>query len=488
MSNPARPLPKMTIDEYFKKYGVFSDLVSTNILTFDELYKSYYDQFRTLIYEIVQIDGLEETPTVDETFLKYCIFITGKATFFKTKSGELRALNGTYSGVPDIYYIPELMIVTNPRLEDSYELKRGEDCEVVYCREVDRYNLAPFGGLFPLISETATIIADNKISINVAQKNTRLINLITADTETAKRSAETVIANMYAGLPFGVIMSNLVDELRSVPLIPNTTNRYLIDLIQLEQYALSHFFEKIGLYTHDQMKKERLITAEVNDNANLPIFNIYNIIKTMNKGFEKVNEHFGTHYHAYLNPLIVNQIENIQEREEVEAETEGAEIDGKSEPETATLGDSSEAEQPDNEKSVSESSESESDNSDESEDRRGSDPERSDIQDDGEPDEAEQSETSEDSEDDAAASTEPEGSEPEEEAGTDDEEDPTPIEINLNTGDISGDPEINIDVKVGDTDESEELSEEMDGDRRGSSDESVDAVRGSSDSDRSESE
>ena len=70
MSNPARPLPKMTIEEYFRKYGVFSDLVSTNILTFDELYKSYYDQFRTLIYEIVQIDGLEETPTVDETFLK----------------------------------------------------------------------------------------------------------------------------------------------------------------------------------------------------------------------------------------------------------------------------------------------------------------------------------------------------------------------------------------------------------------------------------
>lgn len=311
MSNPARPAPKMTIDEYFRKYGVFSDLVSTNILIFEDLYKSYYDQYRSLIYEIVQIDGLDETPSVDETFLKYCIFIVGKATFFKEKDGTLRALNGTYSGVPDIYYIPELMIVTNPRLTDTYELKRGEDCEVVYCREVDRYNIAPFGGLFPLISETATIIADNKISINVAQKNTRLINLISADTEQAKRSVESVIANMYAGLPFGCIQSSLVDEIRSIPLQPNTTNRYLIDLIQLEQYALSHFYEKIGLYTHDQMKKERLITAEINDNANLPIFNIYNIIKTINEGFDRVNAMFGTHYKAYINPLILDQIESI---------------------------------------------------------------------------------------------------------------------------------------------------------------------------------
>ena len=284
----------MAIDEYFRKYGVFQDFLSTNILTFEDLYKSYYDQFRTLIYEIVQIDGLEETPTVDPTFLKYCIFIVGKATFFNTKSGELRALNGTYSGVPDIYYIPELMIVANPRLEESYELERGKECEVVYCREVDRYNLAPFGGLFPLISETATIIADNKISINVAQKNTRLVNLITADTEQSKRSAEAAINAMYAGLPYSVIQSNLVDELHSIPLMPNTTNRYLIDLIELEQYAMSHFLEKIGLYTHDQMKRERLITAEINDNSNLPIFNIYNIIKTINEGFDRVNAMFGT--------------------------------------------------------------------------------------------------------------------------------------------------------------------------------------------------
>lgn len=486
MSNPARRQPKMAIDEYFRTYGVFQDFLSTNILTFEDLYKSYYDQFRTLIYEIVQIDGLEETPTVDPTFLKYCIFIVGKATFFNTKSGELRALNGTYSGVPDIYYIPELMIVTNPRLEESYELKRGEECEVVYCREVDRYNLAPFGGLFPLISETATIIADNKISINVAQKNTRLVNLITADTEQSKRSAEAAINAMYAGLPYSVIQSNLVDELHSIPLMPNTTNRYLIDLIELEQYAMSHFLEKIGLYTHDQMKRERLITAEINDNSNLPIFNIYNIIKTINEGFDRVNAMFGTHYRAYLNPLILNQLENLAERKEVAAETEGAEEDGRAE--DLIAGSSEGADPADREEILSDAADSETSESEDNDQRR-SDPEESELSD---SDESEQdqgdAEEAEDSEDDSAASGDTDSTESEEESGSNDEEDiSSSVEININ-GEISGNPEINIDVKVGDEDESESVLEEMDGDRRGSSDESADAVRVDPGTDRSDSE
>lgn len=479
MSNPARRPPKMAIDEYFRKYGVFKDFLSTNILTFDELYKSYYDQFRTLIYEIVQIDGLEETPTVDPTFLKYCIFILGKATFFKTKSGDFRALNGTYSGVPDIYYIPELMIVTNPRLEESYELKRGEECEVVYCREVDRYNLAPFGGLFPLISETATIIADNKISINVAQKNTRLVNLITADTEQSKRSAEAAINAMYAGLPYTVIQSNLVDELHSIPLMPNTTNRYLIDLIELEQYAMSHFLEKIGLYTHDQMKRERLITAEINDNSNLPIFNIYNIIKTINEGFDRVNAMFGTKYRAYLNPLILNQLENLAERKEVAAETEGAEedevsIEERADEETSAAAAASEEETAEDDAASDDTSidDNGSDDGEAASSDADSDQSPEGNQEEDQSTEEEDSER-EDSDADSDADSEENSAEPDGDNS---------VEININ-GDISGDPEINIDVKVGDEDGSEDVSEEMERNSAGTDDESVRGISGSSDSD-----
>ena len=37
----------------------------------------------------------------------------------------------------------------------------------------------------------------------------------------------------------------------------------IMQLIESHQYILSHFYESLGLQTHDQMKKERLITAEI---------------------------------------------------------------------------------------------------------------------------------------------------------------------------------------------------------------------------------
>lgn len=118
---------------------------------------------------------------------------------------------------------------------------------------------------------------------------------------------------MYAGEPFKVIMSNLVSNLQGIPVNVTTTNRYLIDLIQVQQYILAHFYEQIGLQTHDQMKKERLITDEINDNVDLSIYNIYGIIESINEGLDRVNAMFGTDMHAYLNPIIAKQLEQPAE-------------------------------------------------------------------------------------------------------------------------------------------------------------------------------
>ena len=296
----------VTLREYWKQYGLFEELQAPLYLDFDELFDYYFRHLATLIFELVQIGNIPET--VDETFLKYCIFIKGKCTFFNEDSGELRGLNGNYTERPDVYYVPDHMIINNPRFNKTYIKTRGEDCEVVYCREIDRYNAGELGGLYELIKKTAVLLADNCISINVAQKNTRLINMLAADDQDTRESVEAALFGMYAGKPYSIGQTSLVSNLSSVPLTPSTANRYLIDLIQVEQYILSHFYEAIGLSTHDQMKKERLVTAEINDNIDLSIFNIYNIIKTIKDGLDRVNAMFGTEFDVGINPLILDQL------------------------------------------------------------------------------------------------------------------------------------------------------------------------------------
>lgn len=307
--------PTVTLQEYLRRFGLqFADM-DAMIISYPEAFDHCFNLLLQLVYNLIIIDN--EPESIDDTFLKFCIFVNGKATFFRTDDtdgGELRALNGVPAETPDIYYMPVNMLVENPTFSKVYNLKRGTDCEVVYCRQIDRYTGGGgTGGLGSLIRLTAQLMADNMLSLNVAQKNTRLSTAIAADDEATKRSAEEAMRAMYAGEPFKVIMSNLVSNLQGIPVNVTTTNRYLIDLIQVQQYILAHFYEQIGLQTHDQMKKERLITDEINDNVDLSIYNIYGIIESINEGLDRVNAMFGTDMHAYLNPIIAKQLEQPAE-------------------------------------------------------------------------------------------------------------------------------------------------------------------------------
>ena len=285
-------------------------------LKFSSLYRFYFDFILRLLYRVILFDNVPDT--INETFMKLILYTQGKICFLRGdligEGEQLLALNCARANIPDVYYIPSNVLVVNPRLRKSYNLKRGEECELVYLSEADQYNLTDInGGLYALIERTATMLADNDISINISQKNTRLVNLVSGDTQNTVDSIKAVIASMYEGDPTIVVKSSLIDKLQGIPILQNQSNNNLVELIQTQQYILSHFYEQIGITTHDQMKRERLVTAEINDNLDLALFNIDDILISLQEGLQRVNDMFGTDISARLNPII------IQQREETEA-------------------------------------------------------------------------------------------------------------------------------------------------------------------------
>lgn len=289
-------------------------------LAFTKLYRFYFDFVLRLLYRVIIFDGVPDT--ISETFMKLILYTQGKVCFLKgdligEKASQLLALNCTRADTPDVYYIPRKVLVVNPRLQKSYNLKPGEQCEVLYLSEADKYNLSDInGGLYSLIERTAVMLADNDISINTAQKNTRLVNLVGADTQNTVDSIRAAICSMYEGEPTIVVKSSLIDKLQGVPIIQNQTNHNLIELIEVQQYILSHFYEQIGICTHDQMKRERLITAEINDNLDLAFLNVDDILISLQEGLQRVNNLFGTNISARLNPIIERQREESGESPE----------------------------------------------------------------------------------------------------------------------------------------------------------------------------
>lgn len=287
---------------------------------FESLYSYYFNWALDIAFELLIFDNMPET--INPTFFKYCIYCLGKVVVFKDETGDLLALNGAMSNEPDVYYIPENVILSNPRLIKSYNLRRDKECVVIYCTESDKYNFRYYGGLHRLLTKTATMLADNDLSINVAQKNTRLLNIISADDQNTKNSVDVVFKKMYDGDPYVVVQTNLVSDLKSIP-ITNTGNpQYIVQLVELHQYILSHFYEALGIQTHDNMKKERLITAEVEEDPTLVRMNIENIFKTVSEGISKVNAMFGTEIVCRLNPLLEKQSKEKEGSEEVSDSTE----------------------------------------------------------------------------------------------------------------------------------------------------------------------
>lgn len=283
-------------------------------LYFTRLYRFYFDFILRLLYRVIVFENIPET--VSETFLKLILYTQGKICFFKgdkigESSSELLALNCSRADTPDVYYIPRKVIVTNPRLKKSYNIEPGNDCEIVYLSEADKYNISEVnGGLYALIERTAVMLADNDISINISQKNTRLTNLVSGDTQNTVDSIKAVINAMYEGDPTIVVKSSLIDQLQGIPILNNSSNNQnLVQLIEVQQYILSHFYEQIGITTHDQMKRERLITAEINDNLDLAFLNIDDILESIQEGLQRVNSMFGTNIEARLNDIIQRQRE-----------------------------------------------------------------------------------------------------------------------------------------------------------------------------------
>ena len=321
-----------TPEEWAANTLPFEKALNTIELDYDFLYQHFFNHLFNVCLHILEIDNVPKT--INYQFMKMCVILLGRSCFFDKFENKLIAMNAAPAGKPDLCYIPDKVIITNPRFNRSYTLTPGTDCEVVYCTSIDPYYWGRgSGGLYSLISTTASLMADNYLSLNIAQKNLRLTNAFAADDEATKESLEEAMKVAYEGRPFLVVQKSLIDKLETLPMAADGSNQVLIQMLDVHKYILSEFYAAIGLQEAQQMKRERLITAEVEDGAELPLFNIQDMIDTITNGIERVNAMFGTEMKVRVNPLILRNLYGSEE----DPEAEPAEEDPEAEPDEEDL-------------------------------------------------------------------------------------------------------------------------------------------------------
>lgn len=145
-------------------------------------------------------------------------------------------------------------------------------------------------GLLSILEKYSKLINESESTLYIANIWKRASKLITASDDLTLNSAKTFINKMEQG-EIGIISTNPILDSFNVA-SESVSNVSMSDLIQYDNYFKSLLYNEIGLSYNKQMKKERLITSEVEQEqeSNKPF--IENMLSCRNKGIEQVNKKF----------------------------------------------------------------------------------------------------------------------------------------------------------------------------------------------------
>lgn len=238
---------------------------------------------------------------------------TGGSCCIAEHNGELYAFFGTFGGEPDEYYMPREYIVANPALNFSKQFKIHEECVVIP-------NDSMYMGLMPIFRRYATMMAENDVTMYVADINMRIASLLTGDTDRDIASAEAYIEKIKAGKIGIAITTPFMDGIKAQP-YGDTNANHVSKLIELQQYFKASMFNDIGLNSNYNMKRETIVSAEIELNADALFPFVDDMLRCREVALEEVNKLFGTDIRVELN----SSWEDLADSREVQDVLEEAE-------------------------------------------------------------------------------------------------------------------------------------------------------------------
>lgn len=221
--------------------------------------------------------------TIPHKELEKLLQINGYAGIVEHE-GKIYAVTGGLGGEPDEYYQPTTLVVSNPYLNLNKTFKIGEDCVLI---DNDPFRL----GLIPLISRYTTLLNENELTMYLASIGKRLPMLVSANDDSTAESAKLVFKQLEDGT-IGVVGENmLLDGLKA---FPNNNTVNMSDLFEYHQYIKATMFNELGINSNFNMKRERLLSGEVEQTEDSLAPLVDRMMEHRAKGVREMNEMFGT--------------------------------------------------------------------------------------------------------------------------------------------------------------------------------------------------
>lgn len=176
-------------------------------------------------------------------------------------------------------------------------------------------------GLMEIFKKYAFLINESTTTLYLANLWKRTEKVFTANDDGTAESVKNYLEKVKNG-EIGIITTSLLYESINVK-VPQSIGTSLHDLIEYDNYIKSQFYNEIGLYHYGNMKKERLITSEVEVGKNTAYPLVDNMLNSRRKGLKELNDKYNLNVKVEFTSsweLRYNLGENITKLEDGEEE------------------------------------------------------------------------------------------------------------------------------------------------------------------------
>ena len=224
-------------------------------------------------------------PSIPVRELERLLQIGGYAFITTAPNGKLYAFHGGLGGLPCPYGNPTEIVIANPALEFYKTLKLKTDGVLIRNDDLAM-------GLEPLFNKCNMLLVENDINMVLHGYSTRMQKLISASDDKTKDSANAYLKKVVEGEVSIVAENALFDGVKIHGTATDSVG--VTGMVEYHQYIKSLLLGEIGLSTNFNMKKERLISAEVDQQDDSTFPYVYNMMKCRLAGVKRINEMFGT--------------------------------------------------------------------------------------------------------------------------------------------------------------------------------------------------
>lgn len=271
--------------EYFAIPGNLKDYLVNK----DKLAKDIASYFLARLQSMFEYKNLPDT--IESNVFDRFVMVNGISCITDVKD-KLYVFRGNLGGVQEVYYRPTRFIISNPHIANGFTKEVVVLGEEPHTGVLIR-NDTEWIGMLPLIARYSYMLAENYITMRIADINLRINALLSASTSKELAGALEYLHDIEDG-KLGVIQNQPFFDGVKMQSPPSNNGSYLTQFIELHQYLTGSFYNEVGLLANYNMKREAIGTGETTLNQDMLLPLCENMLKCRREDLQKVNEMYGT--------------------------------------------------------------------------------------------------------------------------------------------------------------------------------------------------